>query len=35
VPGAEWIELEGVGHCPQLDVPIEAAQLILDFSSVS
>jgi len=33
VPGAEWIELDGVGHCPQLDVPVEAAQLILDFSS--
>jgi hypothetical protein len=22
-------QLEGVGHCPQLDVPLEAAQLIL------
>jgi len=32
VPGAEWIELDGVGHCPQLDVPLEAAQLILDFT---
>ena len=28
-PHAEWIELEGVGHHPQLDVPLEAAQLIL------
>ncbi|HSS32751.1 MAG TPA: alpha/beta fold hydrolase [Solirubrobacterales bacterium] len=33
VPGAEWVELDGVGHCPQLDVPLEAAQLILDFST--
>jgi pimeloyl-ACP methyl ester carboxylesterase len=28
-PTAEWIELDGVGHCPQLDVPLETAQLIL------
>ena len=26
---ADWIELDGVGHCPQLDVPVETAQLIL------
>jgi pimeloyl-ACP methyl ester carboxylesterase len=32
-PHAEWIELEGVGHCPQLDVPLETAQLILGFTS--
>jgi pimeloyl-ACP methyl ester carboxylesterase len=30
---ADWAELEGVGHCPQLDVPLEAAQLILGFTS--
>ncbi len=30
---ADWIELDGVGHCPQLDVPAEAAQLILGFTS--
>jgi pimeloyl-ACP methyl ester carboxylesterase len=30
-PHAEWIELEGVGHCPQLDVPAETADLILTF----
>ena len=29
LPNADWIELDGVGHCPQLDVPVEAAQLIL------
>jgi len=32
LPGAEWVELDGVGHCPQLDVPTEAAQLILGFT---
>jgi pimeloyl-ACP methyl ester carboxylesterase len=30
---ADWIELDGVGHCPQLDVPLEAAQLILGFTA--
>lgn len=29
LPHAEWIELDEVGHCPQVDVPIEAAELIL------
>ena len=32
VPQAEWIELEGVGHCPQLDDPLVTAQLILGFT---
>jgi pimeloyl-ACP methyl ester carboxylesterase len=32
VPNADWIELEGIGHCPQLDVPLETAQLILGFT---
>ncbi len=27
--GADWVELVGVGHCPQLDVPAETSQLIL------
>jgi len=31
-PNADWIELDGIGHCPQLDVPAETAQLILDFT---
>ena len=31
-PHADWVELEGVGHCPQLDVPLETAQLILGFT---
>jgi pimeloyl-ACP methyl ester carboxylesterase len=29
LPHADWVELEGVGHLPQLDVPLEAAELIL------
>ena len=32
LPHADWIELDGIGHCPQLDVPIETAQLILSFT---
>jgi pimeloyl-ACP methyl ester carboxylesterase len=34
LPHAEWVELDGVGHCPQLDVPLETAQLILGFTAV-
>ena len=33
LPSAEYVELDGIGHCPQLDVPLEAAQLALGFSS--
>ena len=33
LPHADWIELEGIGHCPQLDVPLETAQLILGFTT--
>jgi pimeloyl-ACP methyl ester carboxylesterase len=32
LPAAEWVEMPGVGHCPQLDVPTEAAELILGFT---
>jgi pimeloyl-ACP methyl ester carboxylesterase len=32
LPHADWVELEDVGHCPQLDVPLEAAQLIVGFT---
>ena len=32
VPAADWIELAGVGHLPQLDVPLETAELILGFT---
>jgi pimeloyl-ACP methyl ester carboxylesterase len=33
LPQADWVELEGIGHCPQLDVPLETAQLILGFTT--
>ena len=33
LPNADWVELDGVGHCPQLDVPVEAAQLVLEFTT--
>jgi pimeloyl-ACP methyl ester carboxylesterase len=33
LPKADWVELEGIGHCPQLDVPLETAQLILGFTA--
>ncbi|MFL5816473.1 MAG: alpha/beta fold hydrolase [Conexibacter sp.] len=33
LPQADWVELDGVGHCPQLDVPLETAELILGFSA--
>jgi pimeloyl-ACP methyl ester carboxylesterase len=32
-PRAEWIEIEGAGHCPQLDHPTEVAELIAGFSA--
>jgi pimeloyl-ACP methyl ester carboxylesterase len=32
LPNADWVELEHVGHCPQLDVPVEAAELIRGFA---
>ena len=32
LPSADWVELDGIGHMPQLDVPLETAQLILDFT---
>lgn len=33
LPNADWVVLDGVGHCIQLDVPAETAQLILGFTS--
>ena len=32
LPHGDWVVLDGVGHCPQLDVPLETAQLILGFT---
>jgi pimeloyl-ACP methyl ester carboxylesterase len=31
-PQAEWIEIDGAGHCPQLDHPVETAELVAGFS---
>ena len=33
LPHADWVELDGIGHCPQLDVSAETAQLILGFAA--
>lgn len=33
LPHADWVVLDDVGHCPQLDVPLETAQLILGFTT--
>ena len=33
LPQADWVVLDDVGHAPQLDVPLETAQLILDFTA--
>lgn len=33
LPHADWVELEDVGHLPQLDVPLEIAELILGFTA--
>ena len=33
LPHADWVELDDVGHCPQLDVPLETAQLIVGFTA--
>jgi pimeloyl-ACP methyl ester carboxylesterase len=32
LPSADWVVLEDVGHCPQLDVPDVASGLIADFA---
>jgi pimeloyl-ACP methyl ester carboxylesterase len=32
LPQADWVLLDGIGRSPQLDVPLEAAQLILGFT---
>ena len=33
LPHADWVELDAVGHCIQLDVPLETAELVLGFTS--
>jgi len=32
-PQADWLALDGVGHCPQLDVPERTAQLVLEHTA--
>jgi len=32
LPHADWVVLDGVGHCPQIDIPLETAELILGFN---
>jgi pimeloyl-ACP methyl ester carboxylesterase len=32
LPQADWVELAGVGHAPQLEVPLETAELILGWT---
>ena len=33
IPHADWVEMDGIGHCPQLDDPISVAELILGFTA--
>jgi pimeloyl-ACP methyl ester carboxylesterase len=33
VPQADWVKLDGIGHCPQLDDPPVAADIILGFTA--
>lgn len=33
LPRADWVVLDDVGHCPQLDVPLETAQLVVGFTA--
>lgn len=33
LPQAEWVDLDGVGHCPQIDVPSQTAQLIIEHAA--
>jgi len=33
LPHTDWVELDGVGHCPQLDVPAPTADLVLGFTA--
>jgi uncharacterized membrane protein len=33
LPDADWVELQGIGHCPQLDDPETVARHILEFAA--
>jgi pimeloyl-ACP methyl ester carboxylesterase len=32
LPNADWVIIDDAGHCPQLDLPLEAVELILGFT---
>jgi pimeloyl-ACP methyl ester carboxylesterase len=32
LPHADWVELDDIGHCAALDVPLETAELVLGFT---
>ena len=34
LPAADWVVLDGVGHCPQLDVPLVTAELVTRFAGI-
>jgi pimeloyl-ACP methyl ester carboxylesterase len=34
LPQADWVELDGVGHFPQLEAPLETAQLVLGHTAL-
>jgi pimeloyl-ACP methyl ester carboxylesterase len=33
LPHADWVLLDGAGHYPQLDLPLETGQLIVGFTA--
>jgi pimeloyl-ACP methyl ester carboxylesterase len=35
LPQADWVVLDGIGHCPQLDVPLQTAELILGATALT
>ncbi len=35
LPAADWVVLDDVGHCPQLDIPLETSELILGWTGAS
>jgi pimeloyl-ACP methyl ester carboxylesterase len=35
LPQADWVVLDGVGHCPHLDVPLETSELIGGFTTAA
>jgi pimeloyl-ACP methyl ester carboxylesterase len=33
LPQADWVELDGAGHCPQLELPLPTAELVLGLTA--